>query len=219
MKNLKNFIEVAPTEEEQVERFKTWFKENVIYIILGIAVGFGGLFSWDYYTNYQARQDENARNLYLDLANTKDVSQAEAIYNQLQKNHSQSIYLPQSGLLLAKVAAKNNKFNLAKNYLESLTIYPNYIIAQIARFALAEILIEQNQLLRAITILNIRTSELRDVGADSYFEAMRHNLLGDIYMLQNNKPLAKSEYEAAQKLPGVEQSGLAQILSIKLQNL
>lgn len=219
MKKFKNFIEIDSTEEEKIEQIKHWLKENLLYIVLGIGLGTGGLFSWDYYQSYQDNQAQTARNLYLEISQSNDLAKNQQTYQTLKKQYSDGIYVHHAELMLAKYASQNKDFDQASRYLEPLLENDNRLISQMARLHLAEILIEQNQLLKAIALLSVQAKKLENLGEDSYFQALKYNLLGDIYLLQNKKALARQQYERATKLPGVNISDLGKILKIKKENL
>ena len=36
-------------EKEQIKEIKSWLKENWLALVAGVIVGFGGLFSWNWY--------------------------------------------------------------------------------------------------------------------------------------------------------------------------
>ncbi|MBE8157839.1 MAG: hypothetical protein HAW59_00340 [Betaproteobacteria bacterium] len=46
---MKNFIEIGTTEEQQVEQIKQWIKENGLQIIIGISLGLGSIWGWNYF--------------------------------------------------------------------------------------------------------------------------------------------------------------------------
>lgn len=216
MKKFKNFIEVSHNEEEQIEQIKQWLSENLIYIIMGITLGFGGLFSWNYYQDYEQNQRNQARNLYLNISDEENIEES---YQQLKVEYPSSIYLPQAQLLLANYAVKKSEYGVAIDYLHPLTNHQNNLIAQVSKLNLAEVFIEQEQYTKAIYLLTEQTHKLSKVKGDSYFQALRYNLLGDIYYLQNKKILARRQYKLAKKLGSVANSELGKILDIKLQNI
>jgi predicted negative regulator of RcsB-dependent stress response len=86
---MKNFIEVEKTDEEQAEQIKKWIKENALQIIIGVSLGLGGLWGFDYYKGQQHQQDLQARGYYLSVvANPSNTDALKA----LKENHAQSTY-------------------------------------------------------------------------------------------------------------------------------
>ena len=216
---MKNFIEVGKTEEEQIENIKSWLSENLLYIVLGLSMGFGGLFSWNYYNNYQDTQAQNARSLYLTVSQNRDEKVNQDTLEILNNDYPDSIYLAQSKLLLAKYASQDKKYDQAIEYLMPLSSNSNKVIATIAQLRLSEIYIEQKNFKPAIALLTKKTQFLENLDDDSYFQAIKQNLLGDIYILQGQNALAKEQYTQASKQTGISASGLGKMLNIKLNNL
>jgi predicted negative regulator of RcsB-dependent stress response len=95
---MKNFIEVEKTDEEQAEQIKKWIKENALQIIMGVSLGLGGLWGFDYYKGQQHQQDLQARGYYLSVvANPSNTDALKA----LKENHAQSTYAQQADLIMA----------------------------------------------------------------------------------------------------------------------
>ncbi len=215
---MKNFIEVGKTEEEQIATIKSWLSENLLHIVVAIALGVGGLSGWNYYKSHQTTQAEQARGLYLNISQNQDSVSNQNNLEKLISSHSDSIYLAQSKLLLAKYAAKTDNFKQAESLLKPLINNKNKIVSAVATLHLSEIYIQQSRHNESITLLTEKNQsiELKD---NSYFKALKQHALGDIYILQGNNNLAKEQYTLASQQPGVSASELGKILSIKLNNL
>lgn len=204
---MKNFIEVGKTDEEQAEQIKKWIKENTAQIIIGVALGLGGIWGFDYYQDYQQKQATQARNHYLSMvANPGNV---EAL-KTLKKDYTNSIYTQQADLIMAKQAVTNGKFEDALNYLLPLTNSTDEFIAQNAKFRAANVYLEISDTDKALNVLGENTNKA--------FGALYHHIKGDVYFAQNNINAAKKHYNLV--LSQLESdSKLGSIVQIKLNDL
>lgn len=208
---MKNFIEVGKTEEEQVEQIKQWIKENGWGIAIGLLVGFGGIFSWNYYQTYQQQQSVKARSVYLTLINNPEKS--PTIKADLQANYPESSYVKYANLMLAKNAVKAKDYPKALDYLQPLLNDENTIIASITQLRASSIYLQTGDYERALSVLDNDTYNQEDE-----FEVLYNQLKGDIYLAQKNIVSAKEHYQLAiQKLDN--DSRLKQLIQIKLSDL
>ena len=193
--NFKNFINIATTEHEQEAQVKNWLKNSWLYILLGIIFGLGGIFSIKYYDNYQAQQSQQAREIYLQIADANNYDEGLEFYNKLLENYNDSFYLYSAELLLVKYAIKDKKFAIATSYLTSLLNSDNKEISQIAKFKLANVYIMQEKYTQALQTLNTEYNIDSIIEFNDYFQAIKSNMKGDIYYLTKKFQLAKKEYQ------------------------
>jgi predicted negative regulator of RcsB-dependent stress response len=204
---MKNFIEVGKTDEEQAEQIKKWIKENALQIIMGVSLGLGGLWGFDYYKQQQHQGAMQARVHYLSVvANPGNTDALKA----LKENHAQSTYAQQADLIMAKQAANQGNYQDALNYLLPLTNSTNEFIAQNAKFRAVNVYLEINDADKALDILGDNTNKA--------FSALHDNIKGDIYFAQNNIKAAKEHYQLAISQLG-EDSKLMPLIQIKLNDL
>lgn len=199
---MKNFIEVGHTEDEQEQQIKNWLKQNGAQIIAGIVLGLGGIWGFDAYNAHQYQQSIEARALYLS-ANTNTLE-------QLTTDHSDSGYVQQSALLQAKIAAKNNNYELALQHLSGLTNDENKLIANVATFRMASVYLEMGNYDAAISTL--------DATPSGSFNGLFNQLKGDIYVANNQVELAQKHYKLALTQISKD-SELQSLISIKLADL
>ncbi|CAC9435646.1 hypothetical protein BSPLISOX_930 [uncultured Gammaproteobacteria bacterium] len=204
---MKNFIEVEKTDEEQAEQIKKWIKENALQIIIGVSLGLGGLWGFDYYKGQQHQQDLQARGYYLSVvANPSNTDALKA----LKENHAQSTYTQQADFIMAKQAVNQGNYQDALNYLLPLTNSTNEFIAQNAKFKAANVYLEINDADKALDVLGDNTNKA--------FSALYDNIKGDIYFAQNNIKAAKEHYQSAISQLDKD-SRLAPLVQIKLNDL
>ena len=215
---MKKPININNTEEEQLEKIKNWAKDSWVYIVSGIVVGVMSIGGWSYYKDYKAVKSVKARELYLEIATTKDYDKTQQLFNDLEKNYSQNSYTFQSQLLLAKYSVDNKKFDNATYYLETLLDNSIVEIAQVAKIQLANVYIMQKNYTKALQILEQQFIGLNYIDDDSFF-AITHDIKGDIYLLQNKLNLAKKEYNIVLKQAKNKDTDFNKMVTIKLQSI
>ena len=204
---MKNFINVADTEDEQVEQIKKWWKSNGRQIIAGAVIGLAGIWGWNSYSSYQDQQLLEARALYLNYAS--DSSNVGA-YEKLSEDFANSSYTDQATLLMAKNLFDEGNYSEALNLIEPLTEHSNSMISSSAILRLASIYLQTSQHDKALTLLKPYS--------DESFGGLVHNLMGDIYLDIGNKSKAQEHFSKA--LDAVtENSNLGQLIQIKLDDL
>lgn len=204
---MKNFIEVGKTEEEQVEQVKQWIKENTLQIVVGVALGLGGVWGFDAYKTYQHSQLLEARSIYLTLSFNPSDTQA---YEQLKNNHANSGYLDQATLILAKNAVTNKNYTQALEYLTPLSHASNVSIAKVVNMRIASLHLEMGHYEQALSALN--------TVPNSAFDGLYNQLKGDIYLADNQVDNAKKHYELALNQIS-KNSKLQNLIKIKLSDL
>jgi predicted negative regulator of RcsB-dependent stress response len=204
---MKNFINIADTEDEQVEQIKNWWKSNGKQIIASAVIGLAGIWGWNSYSTYQDQQTLEARALYLNYAS--DSSNIGA-YDKLTEDFANNSYTDQAALLMAKHLFDEGNYTEALNLIEPLTKHSNSMIASSAILRLASIYLQIGQHDKALTLL--------ESYSDESFAGLVHNLMGDIYLDIGNKSEARRHFNKA--IDAVtENSNLSQLIQIKLDDL
>ncbi|SVD94233.1 uncharacterized protein METZ01_LOCUS447087, partial [marine metagenome] len=139
---MKNFINIADTEDEQVEQIKNWWKSNGKQIIAGAVIGLAGIWGWNSYSTYQDQQTLEARALYLNYAS--DSSNIGS-YNKLTEDFASNLYTDQATLLMAKHLFYEGNYTEALNLIKPLTKHSNSMIASSAILRLASIYLQIGQ--------------------------------------------------------------------------
>jgi len=204
---MKNFINVADTEDEQVEQIKKWWKSNGRQIIAGAVIGLAGIWGWNSYSSYQDQQLLEARALYLNYAS--DSSNVGA-YEKLSEDFANSSYTDQATLLMAKNLFDEGNYSEALNLIEPLTEHSNSMISSSAILRLASIYLQTSQHDKALTLLKPYS--------DESFGGLVHNLMGDIYLDIGNKSKAQEHFSKALEAV-TENSNLGQLIQVKLDDL
>lgn len=199
------------SDKEQIELFKTWWKDYGRGIALAVVLGLGIGFGWRYWNARQLQNEATASALYQQVLFSDekgDVSTAVQTASLLTEKFSSSPYSSLASLLLAKDAVANNNLTLA-------LVKLNWVIAnskearlrQIARIRAARIFITQKQFDQATAILAIVD--------DKAFAPMIAEVRGDIFSAQGKKAEASKEYDLASK--GMQDAGVSDpLLQMKI---
>ena len=182
------------TDEQQAEVVKKWLRNNGSYLLIGLALGLGGLFGLNQWEAYQSADAEEASALYENVVGAL-LADRSASANQyvmtLEENHADSPYLDQARLMLAKSHLDRNEFEVAASYLAQIIAgSTSEEMVHIARLRLARIRLHQQQFDESLEILNTTDS-------DSAFSARYHEIRGDVYLAMNRPNEARNEYQSA----------------------
>lgn len=203
-------MEIYSTEEQQVDAIKQFYKDYGLSIGIGVVVGLGGLYGWNYYSDMKIEKAEEASQAFQTLT-TKSSDEAAVIAGvaEFSKNYDQKGYQSLLDLIVAKTAVEAKDFPKAEEALKKvIAAKPGAGLDTIAMLRLARIQAEQGQVDTALTTL--------DQVTDKAFLAQREELKGDFFVRQGQADKAKTAYQAAMDNGGVVTSPA---LKIKLDNL
>ncbi|GLP95091.1 YfgM family protein [Paraferrimonas sedimenticola] len=184
-------MEIHSTEEQQVEAIKTFWKEYGSSIVLGAALGLGGLFGWNYYTDSQQASAEAASAAYQQIV-TNSASDAAIVSaaETFAAEHKEPGYDALLQLLAAKAAVADGDLDKAKTALKQ--VMDSKVgggLPEVASIRYARIQAQQGELDGALATLD-------GVKAES-FDAKVAEVRGDILVRQGNTEEAAKAYQAA----------------------
>jgi predicted negative regulator of RcsB-dependent stress response len=188
------------SDNEQVERLRTWWRENGWFVIGGVALGFLALFGWRQYQAYTSGQAEAAAALYSQVrqaTEAKNEVEATALLAQLRSQYPSSAYTPQAGLLVASsllVAAPDRAAEELRKVMEESDDDPE--LAMIARLRLARVLAYREQYDEALSLLA--------VSEPGQFAGRLNEVKGDIQTALGRVDEARAAYLAAMVADGSE---------------
>lgn len=203
-------MEIYSTEEQQVDAIKQFYKDYGLSIGIGVVVGLGGLYGWNYYSDMKIEKAEEASQAFQALT-TKSSDEAAMLAGvaEFSKNYDQKGYQALLDLIVAKTAVEAKDFPKAEEALKKvIAAKPGAGLDAIATLRLARIQAEQGQVDTALATL--------DQVTDKAFLAQREELKGDFFVRQGQADKAKTAYQAAMDNGGVVTSPA---LKIKLDNL
>lgn len=217
------------SEEEQLEVFKRWWKENGKSTIAVIALLGAGFFGWNQYQNHLERQAEKGSALYEQfLSATSEIDKAgageseekpseaelatvKALADDLQKEFPKSLYATFAQLYLAKMAVNNGDLDQAKTELEKvLAKAKTPALKELVQLRLARIELAAGRYDSALSAL--RTD------ASSAYASAYAELRGDIYLMQKQYDEARIAYQAALDSVSDPRSMHRSLVQLKLDN-
>ncbi|MDJ0779295.1 MAG: tetratricopeptide repeat protein [Gammaproteobacteria bacterium] len=182
------------TEEEQVEKLKTWLRENGMSIVLGIVIGVGGLGGYRYWEHHQESQAQHASSAYIrmmDALASQDYEQLELHAKRIIDEHAELEYAQLARLALARGHVEQAKFDAAQQVLQAIVgTAAQSPVGYVARTRLAAVQLQQQQFEPALATLA--------VSFPPEFAAQVDELRGDIYRRQGNTAGAIEAYRKAQ---------------------
>lgn len=113
-------VDIHVSERDEIETLKRWWKDNGTAVVLGLIVGLGGLFGWQYWQAYRAARAELASIGFQDLMASlvgEDAARARAVGAKLLSEHPDSGYAALAALALAGLSVGEGKEEEARAHL------------------------------------------------------------------------------------------------------
>jgi predicted negative regulator of RcsB-dependent stress response len=187
-------MEVYSSEQEQIEAIKKWWRENGMAIVVGVAVGFGGLYGWKEWQSYVNNRAEQASSLYSQIVVNLDNAQVQTVAkttDELIEKYSATPYASLAALAAAKVAAVNGDSDTAKTRLQWVIDNAEQLeLATLARVRMARLLLLEKDTEAAASLLE-------GVEYPDSYAARVAELKGDLYALRGDNELARNAYTSA----------------------
>lgn len=181
------------TEDQQLEDFKKWWKENGSSIITGVVIGLAVLFGTRSWFTWQERTAQNASVIYSVMmreAESGDASVASENAATLIADFSGTPYASIAALLLARYRIEDNELDAAKSQLQwVLDNESSDEIRTTASVRLARVLVSLADYDGALALLD----EIETDGQQGLVSEVR----GDIYTLRGDSQQAVDAYSEA----------------------
>jgi predicted negative regulator of RcsB-dependent stress response len=182
------------TEEEQVEKLKTWLKENGLAIVMGIVIGVGGIGGYNYWRHYQDTTAAEASAHYTQMMQALAAGNDDLVQQQadiLLADYASTDYAALANLALARMQVENGEFAAAIEALQPLVgSEEQQPLVFLARIRLAALQIQLEQYDQALVTLN--------AGFPDQFAALVDELRGDALAMQGKADEAIVAYRKAQ---------------------
>jgi predicted negative regulator of RcsB-dependent stress response len=183
------------TEEEQVEKLEHIWNSYKWLIIVVIIALLGMYFAYNFYSDQKIKNTSQASQLYQEILITKitDIDIITEKVALLKKISSNTPYASRSAIYLSKLYSqeKNNEAAI-KELIWASENTPEESIKSMANYLLANIYFVTDKLDDAMmTALKIDT-----IG----FQTLTKDIIGDIYLKQDQKKEARKSYIEALKL-------------------
>ncbi|MDH3316746.1 MAG: tetratricopeptide repeat protein [Gammaproteobacteria bacterium] len=178
------------TPEQELEALKSWWNENGRTLVLGIAIGLGGVFGWTWWQNHLRAQAEEASLVYQKLTEDVTADRHDSVRTQaaaIIKTYPKSGYAALAAMLAAKSAFEEKDFNEAKRQLQWIIENSDKSsFRDVARIRLARILVQEDKLDEAMTVVEAVEEEA--------FGASANELRGDILITKGDREGAREAY-------------------------
>ncbi len=207
-------VEPHLTEDEQVEKIKSWWKDNGSSVITGAVIGISAVVGYNYWNKYQRTQAENASAYYDQMLNQYSAEESDtaiALGTQLMEEYESTPYGTKAGLMMARMSVEKGDTASAESQLRwTLDKASDDATRHTARLRLAYLLLSTDKVDEAAGLL-----EQEDMGG---FESQYRELQGDVYVQQDRVDDARKAYQASIDTL-MQGSRHRQLLELKLNNL
>ncbi len=202
-------------EQEQLESFKAWWKDNGNLILTAMTIALAVFAAWNAWNWYRDRQSLQAAQLYEVLekaARANDAKAAREVAESVIEQYPRTTYAPLAALVAAKMNYQAGDAKTAAAQLQWVIDHAGSDeVKAIARMRLANVQVDQGQADQALQTL----AAAPPAGFDALYEAQR----GDIYLVQNKKNEARAAYKAALDKADKKDLAMRQQLQLKIDAL
>tara|TARA_R110001592_G_scaffold171117_3_gene409183 strand:+ start:31666 stop:32370 length:705 start_codon:yes stop_codon:yes gene_type:complete len=210
------------SDEEQLENLKRWWKDNGLFTIIAVVLSVGGYFGWDYWSEQRQQKVEAASVLYQQMMEVAIVEPGQKtndtqhklvneLATQLKTEFGNSQYARYGALLVARLSVEKNDLNAAAEQLEWALEDADEGLGLIIKLRLAKVEASRGNVDLALSMLNGVDAKTL---SSAYAEAR-----GDFYMMKGDSSAAYGSYKLATELASDQDSRLAPILQLKLNQV
>ncbi len=201
-------------EQEQLEELKHFWKKNGNWISWLLIIVLGSLAAWNGYQWWQKNQGMQSSAMLDEVEKVLQAGDAQKIdraFSDMRERFPSSYTTQQAGLLIAKNHYDAGRTDQSKAALKWLVDNgSDEGLVSIARLRMSAVLVDAKAYDEALKVL--------EAGIAEEFAALASDRRGDIYMLQDKKADARTQYQSAYKALG-EQSDYRRLVTFKLNAL
>jgi predicted negative regulator of RcsB-dependent stress response len=180
-------------EQEKLDDLKAWWQQNAKYVsaaIMVVALIVIGVQGWRWYQRTQAEQAGVLYQAVSQAARASDLAKAKEPASQIVDRFARTAYAPRAALLYAKMLYDSGDKAGARAQLQWVVDHASADeLKAIARFRLAQALLDEKQYDDALKTLDVKT--------DDAFAGLFADLRGDILAAAGKNAEAKAAYEIA----------------------
>ncbi len=180
-------------EQEQVDAFKAWWKENGKWLLMTLALALGGFAAMQGWKSYKSNQELAAATLFSELANQVGSGDPKRINDAAAaviENYGSSAYAPRASLLAAQVNIQVKDAARAKTQLQWVIKHAGEEgLKNVARLNLASVLLDEKSYDEALALL--------DTAHPESFDGVYADLKGDVLNAQGKAEAARAAYQQA----------------------
>nr|WP_297458931.1 tetratricopeptide repeat protein [uncultured Halomonas sp.] len=189
------------TEEEQLEAFKRWWKENGTSLIVGVVIAIVAVVGWKAWQSYQANQAEAASMRYQQLLSLAAqpslegdaLAQAQQLIGEINDENGDTLYADLATLIEARLMVVEDDNAAAIGALETLIkrTQRDYLKG-LARLRLARLQLAEGDAEAALASL--------EAGVPDSLGAQRADTRGDVLLALGREDDAREAYRTAMTL-------------------
>jgi predicted negative regulator of RcsB-dependent stress response len=180
-------------EQEKLDDLKAWWEQNSKYVsaaVVVVALVVIGVQGWRWYQRTQAEQASVLYQAVSQAVRANDLSKAKEPAAQIVDRFARTAYAPRAALLYAKMLYDGGDKPGARAQLQWIIDHASEDeLKAIARFRLAQAMLDEKQYDDALKTLDIKT--------DDAFMGLFADLRGDILAAMGKNAEAKAAYEIA----------------------
>lgn len=201
-------------DQDRAEAVKNWLNKYAGSVVLGVILGLAVLYGMQYWQGHMQQTRDEASTAYQELLAMPEDKQVEHFQEKAQSiisAYPKTPYASLASFILTKSYIESEQYQNAVNQLD--WVYQNAKdkgLRQIAQIRMARIYLSMKQYDKALAILDKRS--------DTDFNVMTDEVIGDVYLAQNDMPKAKYYYTKAIK-DNPDSAILQPLLTVKLHSL
>ena len=196
------------SDEEQMNRFKEWWNEYGISLLILVGLAITSIVGWNFYSDNRQQNIEASTALYAEYVDAAAEAKA-VIAQQIKAEFPDTSVHSLVALDEAKKAADDENLAAAIQALvEARDAAPDALLAELAMIRLAKVQYAQGNTEEALQTLQ----SVRNRG----YKSWALELTGDIYLAEGDSERAFAAYSSA--LNGTEDDSNRPFLEIKLNN-
>jgi predicted negative regulator of RcsB-dependent stress response len=180
-------------EQEQLDDLKAWWATYGKYVsaaVVSVAIVVIGMQGWRWYQRTQAEKASVLYQAVSQAVRTNEPAKAKDPATQIVERFSGTAYAPRAVLLYAKLLYDSGDKAGAKAQLQWVIDHAgDEELKAIARFRIAQVLLDEKQYDEALKMVDARTDEA--------FAAIYADLRGDILAAAGKNADARAAYQAA----------------------
>ncbi len=180
-------------EQEQVDAFKAWWKDNAKSLLLTLAIILGGFATIKGWQSYKSNQAMEAATLFAELGkqvDSRDPKRINDAATAVVDSYSSSAYAPRASLLAAQVNIQTKDTARAKTQLQWVIKHTDEEgLKNVARLNLASVLLDEKSYDEALALL--------DTPHPDSFAGLYADLKGGVLGAQGKIEEARAAYQQA----------------------
>lgn len=206
-------------DEAQVEDLRRWWKENWLALAVGLGLGLGAIFGWEYYNRQKDETRGQASQLFEEMKKAvaaKQYDDAVKMADRLVADYDSTPYAVAGAMKLAQAAVDEARLEDARTRLEWAAAHSDdAALKPLIALRLARVLWQQGKPAEALQRIS---------GEAGAYNALYAELRGDIKLAEGDRAAALAAYTEARTQLGLASAGtpngpMAELLQKKIDDL